>query len=104
MEAEKPRQSQQKQRLKEPDEEGWEERKKERQDTEIISDPETEKLLDGHTERKRQRQPRTHSHRRGERDRDDRELWTRSCPELQARLGMRGSQQHGLLPRMVQGL
>lgn len=78
-------------------------KEKERQDTKIISDPETEKLLDGHTERKRQRQPRTHSHRHGERDRDDQELWTRSCPELQARLGMLGS-QHGLLPRMVRGL
>lgn len=54
----------------------------------MTSDPETEKLLDGHTERKRQRQPRIYSHRHGERDRDDWELWTRSYPELLARLGM----------------
>lgn len=89
LEAEKPRQRQQKQRLKGVDEEGWKVRKRRKgRDTKIISDPETEKLLDGHTERKRQRQPRIHSHRHGERDRDDWELWTRSYPELLARLGM----------------
>lgn len=44
LEAEKPRQSQQKQRLKETDEEGWKVRKRRKsRDTEIISDPETEK-------------------------------------------------------------
>lgn len=52
MEAEKPRKSQQKQRLKGIDEEGWKVRKRRKgRDTKVISNPETEKLLDGHREK-----------------------------------------------------
>ena len=43
-------------------------------DREIITDPETEEGKDGHTARKRQRQPRTLSHRHGERHQDAQEL------------------------------
>ena len=53
---------------------GMEITKRRGRDGEIITDPETEEGRDGHTERKRQRQPWTLSHRHEERHQDEQEL------------------------------
>lgn len=88
-------------RLKGIDEEGWKVRKRRKgRDTKIISDPETEKLLMD-TQRERGRDSHGYTHIDMERETE----MTGNCgpgpTRAPGKAGHGGSQQHGLLPRMV---